>query len=140
VVGLSPSRKIYLANAREAAEEARTADEAAALERQPPAGFSDAVIKLGADGVAVLDGTTTGPAMVRVPAFPVVVTTTIGAGDVFAGAIAAGLVASAPLAEAGVLGCAAAAVAIESGDNLLEATAVARVRELVEERAARLEW
>ena len=136
VISLSPSRKIYLANIREAAEEAGTADDAAALECQPPVGFSDAVVKLGADGAAVVDGTTSHPAIARVPAFPVVVTTTIGAGDVFAGAIAAGLAVGRTLAEAGQLGCAAAAVAIESGDNLLDATAVARVRELVEERAA----
>ncbi len=135
VVGLSPSRKIYLANVREAAEEAGTADDAAALERQPPAGFSDAVIKLGADGAAVVDGTTSDPAIARVPAFFVVVSNTIGAGDVFAGAIAAGLALGVPLAEAGLLGCAAAAVAIESGDNLLDASAVARVRKLVEERS-----
>jgi sugar/nucleoside kinase (ribokinase family) len=136
VVSLSPSRKIYLANVREAAEEAGTADDAAALERQPPAGFSDAVVKLGADGAVVVDGTMSDPAIAHVAAFQVVVATTIGAGDVFAGAIAAGLALGKTLAEAGVLGCAAAAVAIESGDNLLDGSAVVRIRELVEERAA----
>ena len=136
VVGLAPSRKIYLANAREAAEEADVAEDAAALERQPPEGFSDAIIKLGADGVAVFGGTTPDVPMARIAAFPVVVSTTIAAGDVFAGAVAARLAAGAPLVEAAVWGCAAAAVAIESGENLLDAAAAVRVHELVKERAA----
>ena len=135
VVRLPASRRIYLANAREAAEDAKVED-AAALEEQPPTGFSDAIVKLGPDGVAVFDGATPGAQMARVAAFPVVVSTTVGAGDVFAGALAAGLVAGARLVEAAVWGCAAAAVAIESGDNLLDAAAAARVRELVEQHGS----
>lgn len=131
VVALAPSRKVYLANAREAAEEAGVPEDAAALKRQPPAGFSDAIIKLGADGVAVFDGTTHEAAMARVAAFPAIVTTTIGAGDVFAGAVAARLAADGRLVEGAVWGCAAAAVSIESGENLLDAPAAGRVRELV---------
>jgi sugar/nucleoside kinase (ribokinase family) len=99
VVALTASRKIYLANAREEAEEAEVAEDAVTLERQPPPGFSDAIIKLGADGVAVVDATHD-TAMTHVAAFPVTVTTTIGAGDVFAGALAARLATGIRLVEA----------------------------------------
>jgi sugar/nucleoside kinase (ribokinase family) len=122
----SPSRKIYVANAREAAEEAGTANDAAALERQPPTGFSDAIVKLGADGAAVLDGTTSDNGMARIPAFPVAVSTTIGAGDVFAGAVAAGLAEGVPLVEAAV-----------SKPATIDATPAARVLELVGHAARR---
>jgi ribokinase len=136
IVGIPASRKIYLANVREAAEEAEVADGTVALERQPPAGFSDAIVKMGAEGAAVFDGTTPDVSMARVAAFRVTVATTIGAGDVFAGAAAARLAAAAPLVEASTWGCAAAAVVIESGNNLLDVAAAARVQELLRERGA----
>jgi ribokinase len=133
IVALAASRKVYLANEREAAEEAELAEEAA-FERQPPTGFSDAIIKLGAEGVAVFDRAVV-DAPARVPAFPVHVKTTIGAGDVFAGATAARLAAGVELIEAALWGCAAAAVAIESGKHLLDANAAAKARELAQKRA-----
>jgi sugar/nucleoside kinase (ribokinase family) len=111
---LAPQRKIYLANLEEALEEfpAETTEET--LTQLPPTGFAAAVIKRGPDGCLVIDRCNS----IAVSGFPVDARSTIGSGDAFAGALAAGIDAGLALDEAAWRGNAAAAAFLEFDDPI----------------------
>jgi ribokinase len=79
--------------------------EAAAMDSLPAA---EVVTKLGADGARWTDGRTT----IHVPAEPVVVVDTTGAGDAFAAGLLAARVRGASPREAVAAGCRTAAIAV----------------------------
>jgi ribokinase len=114
-------RRVYLANSREAIDDAEAVSLEDALALQPPAGFIASLIKDGNRGVTVVERSDGEPRVQHAPPLPVDAISTIGSGDVFAGSVAASLAAGADLATAARRGCVAAAVAIERGDNLLQA-------------------
>ena len=122
-------QRIYLANASEALEDAGVSDLGEALSAQPPSGFDAAVIKQGDTGVTVFDARDATPRTVL--AFSVDADSTVGSGDVFAGALAARLVRSDPLGEAARWGCAAAAVALSSSSNLLRESSAGEIARLL---------
>ena len=111
IVALPPRRKIRLANEAEALLEAGTDDLAEAIAQEPLAGFGASVLKRGDRGVLLMEH---GVPAVLVPSFPVHVLSTIGSGDVFAGAFAARLSAGDSLPAAAKWGNAAASVALAS--------------------------
>lgn len=137
VLALAPSRKIYLANEAEAMEEAgaNTFDEV--LATQPPPSFADAVIKRGVRGVVVVERSNQGVSICGVDSFPVQVESTIGGGDVFAGALAARLSKGDSIVDAATWGCAASSIALESGTNLLDENALPRAKLLFLSRTSR---
>lgn len=90
IAGMSLERKIYLANESEATEEADR-DRIDTTLLMPPPGFDVAVIKRGAKGVTVFEGSGGSTRIERIPAFPVETSSSIGSGDVFAGVFAARL-------------------------------------------------
>ena len=87
-----------------------------AIAEEPLAGFAASVIKRGDQGVLVIEH---GVPAVVVPSFPVQVRSTIGSGDVFAGAFAARVSEGDSLPAATKWGNAAASVALESGSGQL---------------------
>lgn len=131
VAALRPSRKIYLANEEEAIEESGATAPDDALALQPPSGFDAAVIKRGPEGVFVAEHTARGIRGEAVPAFPVATSSTVGSGDVFAGAFAARLAHGDSTTEAARWGCAAAAVSLRSQTNLLGDGATAAAESLL---------
>ena len=131
IVRLRALRRIYLANEFEAVEDAGADSFAEALTVQPPRGFDVAVVKRGDAGVIVLDRNANGTTPIHVPAFRVSVRSTVGSGDVFAGVLAARLAHGEPAASASGWACAAAAVALRTGRNLLTPNAYAQARELM---------
>jgi ribokinase len=120
VATVAAGRRIYLANMREAMDDADVSSPESALDIQPPAGFDASVIKDGDAGIVVIERHHGAPRPQRVPPFSVVAASTIGSGDVFAGALAASLADGSDLGTAARAGCAAAAVAIGRGNNLLQ--------------------
>ena len=116
---LAPTRKVYLANMKEAVEDAEVRTVSETLAIQPPPGFQVSVIKLGVRGAVVTELTMRGPRRCDVRAFRVKVHSTIGAGDVFAGAFAARLAKGDSPHSSARWGCAASAIALNSGSNLL---------------------
>jgi sugar/nucleoside kinase (ribokinase family) len=68
--------------------------------------------KLGAKGALLCDGTS--GALIHVPALPVLVVDTTGAGDGFCGGFLAGLVAGKPLATCAAMGTVSASYVVES--------------------------
>lgn len=124
-LAVAAGRHVYVANRAEAADE--IGDSGVVL-TGPPAGFAAAIIKDGRNGVSVVEGA----AAVHVPAATVETAQTIGSGDVFAGAVAAALATGASLIDATRVGCAAAAVSLRRGDNLLQANDDEAVRELAQ--------
>lgn len=127
---LDPIRNIYIANEREAADDAGLGDIEEAMTVQPPDGFEAAVIKRGTDGVVVFERVGRGVQKHRVPAYEVTGTSTIGTGDVFAGAFCARLARGDSPSEAARWGCAAAAIVVETGSSLLVEDAVERINDL----------
>jgi sugar/nucleoside kinase (ribokinase family) len=107
-VARSPAqRKIYLANRSEAEEEfALPIDQLP--ERLPPPGFQAAVIKDGPRGTSIMNGIGRTQRMTLEPSFPVETGSTIGSGDVFAGALAASLARGDAMRSSVLLGNAAA--------------------------------
>jgi ribokinase len=85
------------------------ADAAAAGRRRAAEGAGSVVVTLGADGAVVVGG----GAAVTVPSYRVRAVDTVGAGDAFAGAVAAELVAGSDLVTAARVGAAAGAVAVQ---------------------------
>lgn len=128
ILALRPARKLYLANETEAVEDAGTDGMDELLAVQPPAGFEVAVIKRGVNGVLVFERSNAGIQMNAVRSFPVAAASTVGTGDVFAGAFAARLARGDSPTEAARWGCAAAAVALESGTNVLNRDADTAIR------------
>ena len=116
IVALPPRRKIRLVNEAEALSEAGMDDLVEAIAEEPLAGFAASVIKRGDQGVLVIEH---GVPAVVVPSFPVQVRSTIGSGDVFAGAFAARVSEGDSLPAATKWGNAAASVALESGSGQL---------------------
>lgn len=116
IVPLPPGRKIRLVNEAEALSEANMDDLADAMAEEPLTGFDASVIKRGDQGVFVIER---GAPAVVVPGFAIQVPTTVGSGDVFAGAFAARLSAGDSLPAAAKWGNAAASVALASGSGQL---------------------
>ena len=131
VLALPPSRKLYLANAQEAMEDSGAEGIDGALAAQPPAGFDIAIIKRDIHGVTVVEQTDGERRSTVVPSFPVTAASTIGSGDVFAGALATRLAIGDFPSVAARWGSAAAAVGLESGTNLLREDAMAAVEGLL---------
>ncbi|MDO8473502.1 MAG: carbohydrate kinase family protein [Dehalococcoidia bacterium] len=131
VLGLAPSRKIYLANEKEAMEDASASTLDEVLAFQPPSGFVAAVVKRGVRGVVVIERSEGGTCTNIVDSFPVQTESTIGAGDVFAGAFAARLSRGDSPRNAARWGCAASAVALAAGSNLLDDNALPEAESLM---------
>jgi sugar/nucleoside kinase (ribokinase family) len=133
VRSLPPVEKIYLANEGEAAEEANCRSLEEVIAAQPPVGFRAAIIKRGVDGVFVAERLRNGGVQVdNVASFPVTALSTIGTGDVFAGAAAARIIGRNTLVDAARWGCAAASVSLSAGTNLLGESALVEVERLVQ--------
>ena len=131
VRGLDASERIYLANEDEAMVDTALPTLDAALSRQPPASFGASVIKRGAAGVVVFQRTPRGVSRTLLRSFFVRASTSIGSGDVFAGALAARYALGGSLVDSARWGNAAAAVSLEDGNNLLKESALARIRALL---------
>ena len=131
ILKVRADRRIYVANELETIEDARVNSLPEALAEQPPQGFDAAVIKRGTDGVIVVETANQFATQTIVPAFPVCTDTTIGSGDVFAGVLAAHLASGDPIDTAARWSCAAAAVSLTTGRNLLTAEAHIQARKLI---------
>ena len=131
VLRLNVPKRVYLANEDEAIEDARVCSFDAALAAQPASGFDVAVIKRGKSGVVVIEKSHGEVGFTSIPAFPVNTSSTVGSGDVFAGVFAARLALGDSVVTAAKWGCAAAAVSLEDGQNLLSAQAFAQANELL---------
>ncbi len=127
ILKVSAGRRIYLANELEAIEDASAKSLSDALLTQPPSDFDVAVIKRGDVGVVVVEAEGNAPSPTIVPAFSVRASSTIGTGDVFAGALAARLALGEPVVTAAAYGCAAAAVSLRTNHNLLTSEAYKQV-------------
>ena len=113
-LAVAAGRHVYVANLAEAADDIGYNG---GRVTGPPAGFAAALIKDGPKGVRVVEDN----AWTHVPAATVSTAHTVGSGDVFAGAAAAALAGGANLSDAARIGCAAAAISLRRGDNLLRA-------------------
>ena len=125
------SRRMYLANGDEAIEDAKVSSFDETLVAQPPSGFDVAVIKRGKAGVVVVERDLGAVNFTSVAAFPVDTNSTVGSGDLFAGAFAARLALGDSAATAARWGCAAAAVSLADDQNLLSAQAFAQATEMI---------
>ena len=125
------SRRIYLANGDEAIEDAKVRSFDETLAAQPPSGFDVAVIKRGKAGVVIAEKGLGAVNITSVPAFPVDTNSTVGSGDVFAGAFAARLALGDSAVAAAKWGCAATAVSLTDDQNLLSAQAFAQANEMM---------
>lgn len=125
--GVIASSRIYLANVAEAAQEAGEATPQELLRNHPLPGFDYALLKNGRWGTTLLDGGET----TAIPAFRVAASSTVGSGDVFAGALAAGLAREEDIRAASVRAAAAAAVAISEGSPLLDDSARRKAEEML---------
>ena len=125
------SKRIYLASGDEAIEDANVSSFDETLAIQPPRGFDIAVIKRGRAGVVVIEKALGAINCTSVPAFPVDTNSTVGSGDVFAGAFAARLALGDSMATAAKWGCAAAAVSLSDDQNLLSSQALAQANEMM---------
>ena len=131
IVQIEAHRRIYIANELEAIEDARVDSFDKALLEQPPRGFDAAVVKRGSSGITVIERAEGAKSQVIVPAYPVLTNSTIGSGDVFAGAFAARLASGDPIDAAAKWGCAAAAVSLQADQNLLAAESYAQACDLL---------
>lgn len=114
--GVAARSRIYLANVGEAAHEVGGATPSELLENHPIPGFDYALLKNGRWGTTLLGG----QEQTAIPAFRVAAATTVGSGDVFAGALAAGLARGEEIDTAATRAAAAAAVAISEDSPLLD--------------------
>lgn len=114
---LSPQHKIYVANRDEAIAEFSAQAWSELLDKLPPPKYQGAVIKRGKDGCTVVDE----KEATDIRGFPLEVASTVGSGDAFAGAFAAGLARGANIRQAALQGNAmASAFLIAAGDALNE--------------------
>ena len=127
---LEPERKIYLANLDETLEEFPAASAEESLAQLPPPGFAAAAVKRGGEGCLVVARR----AVDEVAGFPLELDSTIGSGDAFAGALAAGIDSGLALADAALRANAAAAAFLEL-DDALDMRFSERVVALVDRRA-----
>jgi ribokinase len=93
-------RRIYLANQDEAMADFHVEDAEDLQRRLPPDGFDVAVVKRGSEGCSYWTSAGGDVVGALVPGFPVDAESTIGSGDVFAGALAAQLAQGAGLEPA----------------------------------------
>ena len=131
ILQLDVLRRIYVANEEEAIEDAQAGSFEEAMAAQPARGFDVAVVKRGELGVVVIEKGPNEISFTTVPSFQVSARYTVGSGDVFAGAFAARLALGEPVVAAAKWGCAAAAVALRTDQNLLTAEAYAQANELL---------
>ena len=131
IVQIDAHRRIYVANELEAIEDARADSFDKALLEQPPYGFDAAVVKRGSSGIIVVERTKGAKRQITVPAYPVITNSTIGSGDVFAGAFAARLASGDSIDKAAKWGCAAASVSLQAGQNILDAESCGQARDLL---------
>jgi len=115
VAQLPPTHKVYIANEDEALADfnARTIEEL--LSSLPPLDFQWAVIKRGRDGCIVVERTTDEDSVSSAAGFPIDTSDTIGSGDAFAGALAAGIAAGASVCDAAGVANAAASSFLKLG-------------------------
>jgi ribokinase len=125
--GVVARSRIYLANVGEAAQEVGGATPQQLLQHHPLPGFEYALLKNGRWGTTLLSS----QERTAIPAFRVAAASTIGSGDVFAGALAAGLARSDDLRVAGTNAAAAAAVAISEVSPLLDSSAPVKIEAMV---------
>ena len=119
IIGLPAARKIYLANEAEANEDAEAKGVTRSPAPQPPDGFDVSVIKRGIEGVDVYFRDGLYCHYDHIPTFAVHTVSTIGSGDVFAGAFAGRIAQGDSPASAAKWGCAAASIALQTNDCLL---------------------
>ena len=131
ILQIEAPKRIYIANELEAIEDAHVGSLNEALLSQPPRGFDVAVVKRGEDGVVVVETEKSSSGPVVVPAFRVNTRSTIGSGDIFAGAFAASLASGNPPVMAAKWGCAAAAISLRASQNLLAEGSYDQARELI---------
>ena len=131
ILQIEARRRIYVANELEMIQDARVDSLCEALSDQPPYGFDVAVVKRGDAGVIVVDAERGNGSPTVIPAFSVSASSTIGSGDVFAGAFAAFLASSESAVTAAKWGCAAAAISLRANQHLLTGEAYAQARELI---------
>ena len=131
ILRLNALRHIYLANEDEAIDDAQASSFDEAVMVHPASGFDVAVIKRGETGVVVIEENLGEVSCIPVPAFPVNASSTVGSGDVFAGVFAARLAIGDSFVAAAKWGCAAAAVSLQAGQNLLTAEAYAQASSLM---------
>ena len=131
ILRLNVSKRIYVANEGEAIEDSQAGSSDDALAGQPAAGFDVAIVKRGEAGVVVFERNLRGVNSTAVPSFPVNARSTVGSGDVFAGAFAARLAFGESVIASAKWGCAAAAVSLNADQNLLTAEAYALASELL---------
>ena len=118
ILSLPAATKIYLANESEAIEESEARGTSDTLLSQPPGGFDVSVVKRGVYGVDLFVREGSSCHREHIPAFPVCTESTIGSGDVFAGAFAARIAKGDSLTAAVEWGCAAASIALQTSDCL----------------------
>ena len=131
ILQVNAHKRIYVANELETVEDARVDSLTEALVDQPPCGFDIAVVKRGDAGVIVVEAGKGNTSPAIVPAFPVNTNSTVGSGDVFAGAFAAFLASGESAVTAAKWGCAAAAISLRANHNLLTSDAYAQACELI---------
>ena len=131
ILQIEASRRIYIANELEIVESSRLGSLDEALLDQPPRGFDVAVVKRGDSGVIVVEEGKNSNSLANVPAFTVRARSTVGSGDVFAGAFAASLASGEPAVMAAKWGCAAAAISLRANHNLLTSEAYGQAREWI---------
>lgn len=130
---LPVDERVYVANLEEMRADANRPTYAEALSDQPAAGFDSALIKCGRWGTVVI----TEEVVEFIPAFIASVTSSIGSGDCFAGAVAARLAGGQPLGEAAKSGAAAASLFVERESNSPPKTLPDAVEAVFAERARR---
>jgi sugar/nucleoside kinase (ribokinase family) len=114
---LAPREKVYLANLEEALDELSSESEED-LSTRIPDSFDHAIIKKGMDGVLIVRRSLQ-PKIDAFPAFPVDVPSSVGSGDVFAGALSAGRAEGKTIASSVQGATAAAAVYLANGLDLM---------------------
>ena len=131
ILQLDALRRIYLANEYEATYDAQASSFEEAVKVQPVRGFDVAVVKKGVSGVVVIEELHGEVRFTSIPAFPVDTNSTVGSGDVFAGVFAARLALGSSVVKAAKWGCAAAAVSLQTGQNLLTTEAYSQASGLM---------
>ena len=131
ILRLDALTRIYLANEYEAIDDAQASSIEEAMTVQPVRDFDVAVVKRGKAGVVVIEERHGEVRFTSIPAFPVNTRSTVGSGDVFAGVFAARLALGSSVVKAAKWGCAAAAVSLQAGQNLLTAEAYEQANALM---------
>lgn len=134
-LGVRSKRRIYVANTQEAMADLNVDSPDDLVEHLPPKGFEVAVVKRGPDGCLYRlrrDGDVHGAV---IAGFPVNALSTVGSGDVFAGALAARVAQGAELEDALVTANAMAAAFLLEGRDALAAELLRRGQSLMSQQA-----